>query len=64
MQANTDPSVTAGLAEATNIVLPALEEFLGFAARDLATLEYGQWQAALLQPLPEKGTGVEATHRR
>ncbi len=61
MHATTDASATTGLTEAVHMVLPALEQFLGFEARDLAATEYERWRAALSEPLPERGTGAQST---
>ncbi len=61
MHATTDASATTGLTEAVHTVLPALEQFLGFEARDLAATEYERWRAALSEPLPERGTGARST---
>src|SRR6266699_5887538 len=63
MHATTDASATTGLTEAVHMVLPALEQFLGFEARDLAATEYERWRAALSEPLPERGTGARSIIR-
>lgn len=61
MQTTTDASVTTGLADAVQMLLPALDQFLRFEDQDLAATEYAQWRAVLDEPLPEQGTGAEAT---
>ncbi|WP_376792884.1 pyridoxal phosphate-dependent decarboxylase family protein [Thermoflexus sp.] len=63
MQATTDQSVTTGLKEAVDLLLPALEQFMRFEDQDLAASNYAQWSAALNQPLPQQGIGAEATLR-
>ncbi len=63
MQPTSDASVTTGLGEAVQALLPALERFIRFDDRDLAALEHARWRAALDQPLPERGAGAEATLR-
>lgn len=56
-----DPSVTTGLSEAIEILLPALEEFMRFNDRDLAASEHAQWVDSLKGTLPEQGRGAETT---
>lgn len=56
-----DPSVTTGLSEAIQSLLPALDEFMRFKDQDLAASKYAQWSASLNQALPEQGRGAEST---
>lgn len=63
MKPTTDPSLTNGLTTATNMVLPALEEFTKFKDQDLAASQYSEWLAALNEPLPQVGAGAEETLR-
>ena len=63
MKATSDASITSGISEATQMVLPALEEFIQFPDQDLAASQYSQWMAALNEPLPERGAGPEETLR-
>ncbi len=63
MKATSDASATSGLVEATQMVLPALEEFIKFHDQDLAASKYSEWMAALTEPLPERGAGPEETLR-
>jgi glutamate/tyrosine decarboxylase-like PLP-dependent enzyme len=61
MKETTDESVTTGLSEAVQILLPALEQFLRFEDQDLAASEYEKWREALDEPLPREGAGAQAT---
>lgn len=61
LKPTTDPSVTTGLTEAIESLLPALEAFVRFKDEDLAAREYTQWVAALGEDLPEQGRGAGAT---
>jgi aromatic-L-amino-acid/L-tryptophan decarboxylase len=61
MQKTTDASVTTGLTEAIQALLPALEQFTRFEDQDLAASEYPGWREALEEPLPREGAGAEAT---
>ena len=61
MQPTTDGSLTTGVVEATQMILPALEEFLHFEDRDLAAIDYAGWRVALDEPLPRQGAGPRAT---
>src|SRR3970040_2395721 len=63
MKATSDASITSGISEATQMVLPALEEFIQSPDQDLAASQYSQWMAALNEPLPERGAGPEETLR-
>ena len=63
LKPTTDPSVTTGLPEAIEALLPALDEFMRFEDQDLAASEYAQWSSSLNEPLPERGRGAEATLR-
>jgi hypothetical protein len=58
-----DHSVTTGISEAIQTLLPALEEFLRFEHQDLAASEYAQWSDAPDERLPAHGRGAEATLR-
>jgi aromatic-L-amino-acid decarboxylase len=61
MKPTTDASITNGLTEAVQRLLPALEEFLQFEDRDLAASDYPRWRGILDEPLPQQGAGAEAT---
>ena len=61
MQPTTDGSLTTGVVEAMQMILPALEEFLHFEDRDLAAIDYAGWRVALDEPLPRQGAGPRAT---
>lgn len=61
LRPTTDPSVTIGLSEAIQSLLPALEGFMRFEDQDLAASEYATWSSSLHEPLPERGRGAEAT---
>ena len=61
LKPSTDASVTTGLSEAIEILLPALKEFMRFEDKDLAAREYAQWFSSLNEGLPERGRGAEAT---
>src|SRR3990172_1515143 len=63
LKPTTDPSVTTGLTEAIDSLLPALEEFIRFEDQDLAASEYTQWSSSLNETLPERGRGAESTLR-
>ena len=63
MKKTSDASITSGLNEATQMVLPALEDFIKFPDQDRAATQYALWMAALNEPLPEKGVGPEETLR-
>jgi len=63
LEPTVDPSVTAGLSEAIQSILPALEEFTRFKDEDRAADTYTRWSALLEGALPEKGKGAEATLR-
>ena len=63
LKPSTDASVTSGLSEAIETLLPALEDFMRFEDRDLAASEYAQWFSSLDEGLPERGRGAEATLR-
>lgn len=63
MQTTTDASLTTGLTEAAQMLLPALEQFMRFEDQDLAASEYAQWYAALNESLPQQGVGAETTLR-
>ncbi len=61
LRPTTDPSVTRGLREAIESLLPPLESFMRFNDEDLAAGEYTQWVSALGEDLPEQGRGAGAT---
>ncbi len=61
LKPSTDASITTGLSEAIEILLPALKEFMRFEDKDLAAREYEQWRSSLNEGLPERGKGAEAT---
>jgi aromatic-L-amino-acid decarboxylase len=61
LKPTSDPSVTAGLTEAIQSLLPALEGFMRFEDRDLAASEYAKWFSSLNEPLPQRGRGAETT---
>lgn len=63
MKPTSDASLTSGLTEATNQVLPALEEFTKFPDEDLAASLYDKWHASLNEPLPQRGAGADDTLR-
>lgn len=63
LKPTTDPSVTTGLSEAIESLLPALEEFMRFEDQDLAASEYAKWSSSLNEALPERGRGAESTLR-
>jgi aromatic-L-amino-acid decarboxylase len=61
LEPTSDPSVTTGLTEAVETLLPALDEFIRFKDEDLAASEYSEWVSALDEPLPELGKGADLT---
>jgi aromatic-L-amino-acid decarboxylase len=61
LEPTTDASVTTGLKEAIEALLPALEEFIRFEDEDRAASEYAHWLSGLDEPLPEVGRGAEPT---
>lgn len=61
LKPTTDPSVTTGLSEAIESLLPALEEFVRFKDEDLGAREYADWSSSLNEALPEQGRGAEST---
>src|SRR3989304_1878854 len=63
LEPTVDPSVTTGLSEAVQSILPALEEFTRFKDEDRAADTYARWSALLDGPLPEKGRGADETLR-
>ncbi len=63
LEPTVDPSVTTGLSEAIQSILPALEEFTRFKDEDRAADTYARWSALLDGPLPEKGRGADETLR-
>ena len=54
-----DASETGRLSEAIGKVEPALEDFNSFQGPDLAGRQRATWMAALDQPLPERGVGLD-----
>ena len=48
------------LAEAIGRITPALEQFNSFEGQDLAALNRATWLAALDEPLPQQGVGLDA----
>ena len=61
LEPTSDPSVTTGLMEAVETLLPALDEFIRFEDEDRAASEYTQWVSTLDEPLPERGKGANLT---
>lgn len=61
LEPTADASVTTGLSEAIESVLPALEEFMRFKDEDRAASEYAQWSSSLNEALPEQGRGAGPT---
>lgn len=61
LKPTTDAGVTTGLSEATETLLPALDEFMEFEDKDLAASEFAQWSSTLDERLPEHGRGAETT---
>jgi glutamate/tyrosine decarboxylase-like PLP-dependent enzyme len=61
LEPTTDPSVTTGLSEAIESLLPALEEFMLFKDEDLGAREYAHWSSSLNEALPEQGRGAGPT---
>ncbi|HET9945024.1 MAG TPA: aminotransferase class V-fold PLP-dependent enzyme [Actinomycetes bacterium] len=59
----TDAARTVGLAEALALVVPALEAHLAAPATGTSAGAGAAWRAALDQPVPQQGTGAEATLR-
>jgi aromatic-L-amino-acid/L-tryptophan decarboxylase len=56
----TDDATTAGLSEAIQTLLPALERFLQFAEPERTARERAAWSAQLEEPLPQTGAGAGA----
>jgi aromatic-L-amino-acid decarboxylase len=54
-----DAAETGRLSEAIGRILPALEDFNRFQGQDLAGHQRSTWMAALSQPLPERGVGLQ-----
>ncbi|MCL6649706.1 MAG: pyridoxal-dependent decarboxylase [Chloroflexi bacterium] len=63
LKPTTDPSVTTGLSEAIEFLLPALEDFMRFEDQDLAASEHAKWFSSLNEALPRRGRGAEPTLR-
>jgi glutamate/tyrosine decarboxylase-like PLP-dependent enzyme len=61
MLPTTDASITTGITEAVQELLPALERFLQYEDEDLAARDYPGWRDVLDEPLPQQGAGAEAT---
>ena len=59
-----DASETDRLSEAIGRILPALEDFNHFQGQDLAGRQRSTWMAALNQPLPERGVGLDQVLRK
>ena len=55
----TDRAETDRLPEAIGRILPALEDFNRFQSPDLTGRERATWMAALDEPLPERGVGLQ-----
>ena len=54
-----DRAETGQLSEAIGRILPVLEDFNRFQGPDLAGRQHATWMAALNEPLPERGVGLE-----
>ena len=54
-----DAAETCRLSDAIREILPALDDFNQFRKRDLAAFQRSTWMAALDQPLPESGAGLQ-----
>jgi len=54
-----DAAETSRLSDAVRKILPALEDFNQFRKQDLAAFQRSTWMAALDQPLPESGAGLQ-----
>jgi aromatic-L-amino-acid decarboxylase len=59
----TDAAETGHLSEAVERILSALEDFNRFEGPDLAGRQRSTWTAALDQPLPERGVGLDQVLR-
>ncbi len=54
-----DAAETDRLSDAIREILPALEVFNQFRKQDLSAFQHSAWMAALDQPLPESGAGLQ-----
>ncbi len=54
-----DAAETSRLSDAIREIVPALEDFNLFRKQDLAAFQRSTWMAALDQPLPESGAGLQ-----
>jgi glutamate/tyrosine decarboxylase-like PLP-dependent enzyme len=61
VQTVSDDSLTTGLTEAIQALLPALEQFLRYEDQDPAASNFAGWREALDEPLPRQGAGAQAT---
>lgn len=58
-----DAAETGLLTEAILAILPALEQFNRFEGQDLSPRRHAEWMAALTEPLPQLGAGLNGVLR-